>query len=60
MITKTAIAEQYLGLLKQSRTKAQAGMYVRLAAKYGVNVGRIINLTGLPADVVIAYLEDDN
>lgn len=54
-MTLTAVAEMYLGMLTPQ--SPQARLYVRLAAKYGVPFGRIVNLSGLPAEVVAAYLE---
>lgn len=54
---RAVIAEHYLTLIGRQGNPVNAGMYVRLAAQYGVPTGRIIALTGLAADVVIAHLE---
>lgn len=55
--TKTAIAETYLRMIPNATGNTHEGVYVRLAAKYGVPFGRIVNLSGLTADVVAAHLE---
>ena len=57
MGNRTAIAEHYLTMLQGAGETPTARMYVRLAAKYGDPFGRIVNLTGLPAETVVAYLE---
>lgn len=54
---RTAIAETYLRMIPTTTGNTHEGVYVRLAAKYGVPFGRIVNLSGLPADVVAAHLE---
>lgn len=54
---RASIAEVYLRMIPESSEHRHDGVYVRLAAKYGVPVGRIINLSGLPADLVMVYLE---
>ena len=53
----TATAEMYLTLVRRTPEHPHVGMYVRLAARYGVPFGRIVNLSGLPAEVVAAHLE---
>ncbi|NNC10675.1 hypothetical protein HII28_02080 [Planctomonas sp. JC2975] len=50
------IAEVYLQMIPTS-DHVHDGLYVRLAAKYGVPVGRISNLSGLAPSVVITFLE---
>ena len=58
MVTrKTAIAVDYLRKIKENPHHPQEGMYVRLGYQYGVPVGQIIALTGLPSEVVIAQIE---
>lgn len=52
---RTVIAEAYLRMNPAGHP--QTGMFIRLAYKYGVPFGRIVNLTGLPADRVTAHLE---
>lgn len=54
-MTITTVAETYLSLLIPGDSRT--GMYVRLADKYGVPFGRIVNLTGLTPEVIIAHLE---
>jgi hypothetical protein len=57
-MTKQQIAEDYLRMVTSG--DPHAGMYVRLAAENGVPFGRIVNLTGIPADVVAAHLEGND
>lgn len=52
---RTVIAEAYLRMNRPGHPNT--GMFVRLADKYGVPFGRIVNLTGLPADHIAAYIE---
>lgn len=52
---RTVIAEAYLRMNRPG--SGNTGMFVRLADKYGVPFGRIVNLTGLPADRIAAYIE---
>lgn len=52
-----ATAELYLTMVRRTPEHPQVGMYVRLAHKYGVPFGRIVNLSGLSASVVSAHLE---
>lgn len=54
---RPGIAETYLRMIPTADGNRHEGVYVRLAAKYGVPFGRIVNLSGLPADVVAAHLE---
>jgi hypothetical protein len=56
-MSRTAIAEHYLILVGRAGETPTARMYVRLAYKYGVPFGRIVNLSGLSAEIVSAYLE---
>lgn len=56
-MTLTAIAETYLRMIPGAEGHRHDGVYVRLAHKYGVPFGRIVNLTGLSAEVVAAHLE---
>lgn len=57
MTSRTTIAETYLRMLPGAVENRHDGMYVRLAARYGVPFGRIVNLSGLSAEVVLAHLE---
>lgn len=57
MDVRAGIAETYLRMIPNDTGHRHDGTYVRLAAKYGVPFGRIVNLTGLSADVVGAHLE---
>lgn len=56
-MTLTSIAEMYLTMLSRSEPDPQERMYVRLAYKYGVPFGRIVTLSGIPAERVVAHLE---
>lgn len=55
---RTAIAESYLVLLR-GRSDPHEGLYVRLAYKYGVPFGRIVNLSGVPAERALAHIEGE-
>lgn len=57
MDPRTTIAESYLRMIPNETGHRHDGTYVRLAAKYGVPFGRIVNLSGLPSEVVSAHLE---
>lgn len=54
---RAGIAETYLQMIPGTEGARHEGVYVRLAAKYGVPFGRIVNLSGLSAEVVAAHLE---
>lgn len=54
-MTRQQIAEDYLRMVTVDDPHAR--MYVRLAAQNGVPFGRIVNLTGMPAELVAAYVE---
>jgi hypothetical protein len=56
-MTLTQIAETYLRMIPTTKYNPHEGMYVRLAYKYGVPFGRIVSLSGLPSDVVAAFLD---
>lgn len=60
MTTRTTIAEHYLTIVAKSGETPTARVFVRLAAKYEVPFGRIVNLSGLHPDTVVAYLEGDD
>lgn len=57
MTSLTTVAESYLRMLPGATGNTHEGMYVRLAAKYGVPFGRIVALSGLSPEVVTAHLE---
>lgn len=54
-MTRQQIAEDYLRMVTVDDPHAR--MYVRLAAQNGIPFGRIVNLTGIPAEIVSAHLE---
>lgn len=58
MDVRSGIAEAYLQMIPNAEGNRHEGVYVRLAAKYGVPFGRIVALSGLDAEVVIAHLEE--
>lgn len=57
MDVRAGIAETYLRMIPNETGHRHDGTYVRLAAKYGVPFGRIVNLTGLAPEVVAAHME---
>lgn len=54
---RSDIAETYLRMIPSADGHRHDGVYVRLASKYGVPFGRIVNLSGLTPDAVVAHLE---
>lgn len=52
---RALVAEAYLTRLTPG--DPHAGMYVRLARKYGVSFARIVKLTGFPSLRVAGFLE---
>lgn len=60
MDPRSAIAETYLRMIPGSTGHRHDGVYVRLAAKYGVPFGRIVALSGLDAKVVADHLEGND
>lgn len=59
-MTLTAVAEMYLAMLRDHEQHPQERMYVRLAYKYGVPFGRIVNLSGITAEKVAGHLEGND
>lgn len=57
MNPRARIAEMYLRMIPAAQGHRHEGLWVRLAAQYGVPFGRIVNLSGLAPELISAHLE---